>query len=107
FVSTLVFADAAKQVLRPDERLVAALTLGPAGEDQQAQFLDDTDEGIRTQALMLLMLLELKDSRGAPSRCLACLSSLMPRVRLTPARALESFSDPAAFLAFVVEVFND
>ncbi len=107
FVLNLLFSTEASQVIAAPERLVAALTLGQAGEDQQAVFLDDADEHIRNQVLVLLLLLELKDNRGAPSRCLACLSSLMPRVRLTAARAMELFNDPAAFLEFVVEVFNE
>jgi ParB family chromosome partitioning protein len=107
FVLNLLFSTEANQVIPPPERLVAALTLGQAGEDQQAVYLDDADENIRNQVLMLVLLLELKDNRGAPTRLLACLSSLMPRVRLTAARALEVFNEPAEFLAFVVEVFND
>ena len=86
FVTSLVFSEEAKKVLTPGERLVAALTLGPAGEDQLVVFLDDADENLRNLALLLLMLLELKDNQGTPARCLACLSSLMPRVRLTAAR---------------------
>src|SRR5262249_36980725 len=42
-----------------------------------------------------------------PVRCLACLSSRMPRVRLTAARALECFADGDAFRRFVVDLFND
>ena len=104
---SIVFSDQAAQVLTPEERLVAALTLGPAGEDQLAVFLDDPNEALRNQALLLLMLLELKANLGTPARCLACLSSRMPRVRLTAARALEHFADPAAFLQFVVQLMND
>ncbi|MBI1914559.1 MAG: HEAT repeat domain-containing protein, partial [Planctomycetes bacterium] len=105
-VSSLVFSDQAKQVLKPGERLVAALTLGAAGEDQLVVFLDDPDENLRDWALVLMMLLELKANDGSPTRCLACLSSLMPRARLTAAGALETFSDPAAFAQFVVSLFN-
>jgi ParB family chromosome partitioning protein len=130
-VAALVFAAPAAQVLSPADRLVAALTLGPAGEDQLAGFLDDNDEALRNQALVLLMLQELKAAgkkedktpktgflssflpaamkagAATPSRCLACLSSRMPRVRLTAARGLECYADPAAFLEFVVQLFND
>jgi ParB family chromosome partitioning protein len=106
-VASLVFSDAAGQVLAKDERLVAAFTLGPAGEDQLAVFLDDADEAVRTRALLLLMLLELKAPRGGPTRCLACLAARAPRVRLTAARALERFADPAAFRDFVVQLVND
>src|SRR5262245_31683962 len=105
-VSSLVFSDQSKQVLKPGERLVAALTLGAAGEDQLVVFLDDPDENLRNWALVLLMLLELKANDGSPTRCLACLSSLMPRARLTAAGALETFSDPAAFARFVVNLYN-
>ena len=107
FVTSLVFSDEAKKVLKPEERLVAALALGAAGEDQLVVFLDDADENLRNHALELLMLQELKANQGTPARCLACLSSRMPRVRLTAARALETFSNPEAFLQFVVTLFND
>ena len=83
------------------------MTLGPAGEDQLTVFLDDAFSDIRNQALLLLMMLELKANQGTPIRCLACLSSRMPRVRLTAARALANFADPVAFLKFVTQLFND
>jgi ParB family transcriptional regulator, chromosome partitioning protein len=105
--ASLVFSDQARQVLKPEEQLIGALTLGPAGEDQLVVFLDDADEKIRNQALLLLMMLELKTHEGTPARSLACLSSRMPRVRLTAARALECFADPPAFLQFMVQLFND
>jgi ParB family chromosome partitioning protein len=105
--ASLVFSDQARAVLKPEEQLVGALTLGPAGEDQLVVFLDDADEKIRNQALLLLMMLELKTHAGTPARSLACLSSRMPRVRLTAARALECFAGPPAFLQFVVQLFND
>lgn len=106
-VTALVFSEPAAQVLGADERLIAAFTLQAAGEDQLAAFLDDADETLRTRALLLLLLRERKAHQGSPVRCLACLSSKMPRVRLTAARALEAFADPAAFRQFVVELFND
>jgi ParB family chromosome partitioning protein len=107
FVPSLVFSAEAAQVLSADERLAAALTLGPAGEDQLVVFLDDADESIRQRALILLMLLELRTHRSRPTRCLACLSSRMPRVRLTAARALEAFADPGTFLRFVAGLVNE
>src|SRR5262249_54375280 len=100
-VSSLVFSQQAASVLTAPERLVAAMTLGPAAEDQLVVFLDDADEKVRNQAMMLLMLTELKASQSTPTRCLACLSSRMPRVRLTAARGLETFSDAEAFGKFV------
>jgi ParB family chromosome partitioning protein len=106
-VAALVFSDEAKAAIPPAARLVAALTLGPAGEDQLAVFLDDPDEATRNAALSLQLLLELAARQGAPVRCLACLAARPPRVRLAAARALENFSDPAAFRAFVVQRFND
>jgi ParB family chromosome partitioning protein len=106
-VGSLVFSAEAGQVLTAEERLAAALTLGPAGEDQVVVFLDDQDEAIRGRALLLLMLLELRHHIGTPARCLACLSSRLPRVRLTAARALEHFADPDAFLRFVAGLVND
>ncbi len=107
YVASWVFVDQAATVFRPEERLIAALTLGPAGEDQLTVFLDDADSHLCNQALLLLMMLELKANAGTPTRCLASLSSRMPRVRLTAARALECFTDPAAFLQFVTQLFND
>jgi ParB family chromosome partitioning protein len=106
-VAALVFSAPAAEVLSQDERFVAAFTLGPAGEDRLAAFLDEADEGLRTRALLLLLLLELKAPHEAPERCLACLSARPPRVRLTAARALERFADPAAFRDFVVQLVND
>jgi ParB family chromosome partitioning protein len=106
-VGALVFSEPSAAVLSKEERLVAAFTLGPAGADALAAFLDDADEGIRTRALVLLMLLELAAPREAPDRCLACLAAGPPRVRLAAARALERFADPAAFAEFVVALVND
>lgn len=105
--ASLVFSAPAGQVLSRDEQLVAAFGLGPAGEDQLTVFLDDDDESLRTRALVLLMLLELKAPKGGPVRCLRCLSARPPRARLTAARALEAFADPGAFRDFVVQLFND
>ena len=48
------------------------------------------------------MMREWKDPQGTAARCLACLSSRVPRLRLTAARALETIADPAALGAFVV-----
>jgi ParB family chromosome partitioning protein len=106
-VASLVFSDAAAQVLAKDERLVAAFALGPAGEDRLAVFLDDADEALRNRALLLMLLLELAAPRRGPTRCLACLAARAPRVRLTAARALERFADRAAFRDFVVQLVND
>jgi ParB family chromosome partitioning protein len=106
-VAGILFTSEATQLITAPVRLTAALTLGPTGEDQLVAFLDDADESIRQRALLLLMLLELRAHRGTPARCLACLASRMPRVRLTAARALECFADPAAFLRFVVGLVND
>ena len=106
-VASLVFSEQAAQVLTADQRLTAAFALGPAGEDQLVVFLDAVEEPLRTRALLLLMLLEMKANEGSPARCLACLSSRTPRVRLTAARALECFSNRAVFLEFVVQLFND
>ena len=62
-VASLVFSDPAAAVLSKDELLVAALTLGPAGEDRLALFLDDADEALRSRALIVQMLLELSSPR--------------------------------------------
>jgi ParB family chromosome partitioning protein len=106
-VASLVFSDTAGSVLSKDEQLVAALTLGPAGEDRLALFLDDADEAIRTRALIIQMLLELQSPQGAPSRCLTCLSARSPRVRLAAARALERYASPGTFRDYVVQMVND
>jgi ParB family chromosome partitioning protein len=106
-VASLVFSTQADAVLSKDEQFVAAFTLGPAGDDRLALFLDDADESLRARALLLLMLLELADPRGAPARCLTCLSARPPRVRLAAAGALERFADRAAFREYVVQLVND
>jgi ParB family chromosome partitioning protein len=106
-VASLVFSQPAAEVLSKDDQLVAALSLGPAGEDRLALFLDDPDETVRTRALLVQMLLELKSPRGAPARCLTCLSARSPRVRLAAARALERFAGPALFREYVVQLGND
>jgi ParB family chromosome partitioning protein len=105
--AALVFSAEAAPILSPEERLTAALMLGPAGEDQLVAFLDAAEEPVRNHALLLMMLLELKANSGTPARCLACLSSRMPRVRLTAARALETFAHADDFREFVVQLFND
>jgi ParB family chromosome partitioning protein len=106
-VGSLVFSPQAGEVLSKEEQLVAAFTLGPAGEDQLAVFLDEPDEGLRNQALLIFMLLELALPQGAPVRCLTCLSARPARVRLTAARALEAFADRTAFRDFVIDLVND
>jgi ParB family chromosome partitioning protein len=106
-VASLVFSPPAEQVLTKDELMAAALALGPAGEDRLALFLDDSDEAVRQRALILQMLLELKSSSGAPSRCLTCLSARSPRVRLAGARSLERYTSADAFRAHVVQLVND
>jgi HEAT repeat protein len=104
---SLALSDPAKVVLTEGERLVAAFALGGASEEPLVPWLDHGDAKLRNWALLLLMLLEMKAHQGTPARCLTCLSSAMPRVRLTAARGLENFADPAAFRDFVVELFND
>jgi len=106
-VASLVFSTQAAEVLSKDEQLVAALTLGPAGEDRLALFLDDADEGLRTRALVVQMLLEQKSPLGAPARCLTCLSARSARVRLAAARALERCAGPALFRDYVAQLVND
>jgi ParB family chromosome partitioning protein len=106
-VAPLVFSDAAGAVLSEGDRLVACLTLGPAGEDRLVVFLDDEKEAARDRALMLLLFKEWKDPQGTTARALAALSCRLPRMRLTAARALESLAEPAAFPDFVVRQVND
>jgi ParB family chromosome partitioning protein len=106
-VASLVFSEPAAALLSRDEQLVAALTLGLAGEDRLALFLDDADEALRWRTLVIEMLLELKSPSGAPARCLTCLSARSPRVRLAAARALERFAGPVVFRDYVVQLMND
>jgi ParB family chromosome partitioning protein len=105
--------------------LGAAVSIGRQADDLLAAFLDHNDEKVRARALCVMMLLESSEHDGvpdhdgaasgpkprvggaAPERALAALSSAHPRVRLAAARALETFADPAAFRAFVVELAND
>jgi ParB family chromosome partitioning protein len=87
--------------------LGAALSLGRLADDLLVAFLDYEGERVRARALLLLMLIESSEQDGIPDGCLAALSSAHPRVRLTAARALETFADPAAFAAFADELVND
>ena len=106
-VASLVFSDEANKVLGPDEQTAAAVALGASGEDRLVIALDDAKDQVRSRALLLLMMREWKDPQGTAARCLACLSSRVPRLRLTAARALELIADPAALGAFVVGLVND
>ncbi len=91
----------------PDERLVAAFVLGNAGEDYLISFLDSDDERLWGQALMLLLILDLKQNRSVPRGCLACLASRHPRVRLAAAAAIDCYADRQRFLDFIVTKMND
>ncbi|HZW31471.1 MAG TPA: HEAT repeat domain-containing protein, partial [Isosphaeraceae bacterium] len=106
-VASLVFSDGAGKVLSVGERIAAALALGAAGEDRLILSLDDTRDEVRSRALLLMMMREWKDPQGNAARCLACLSSRTPRLRLTAAQALEALSEPGAFEVFVVGLVND
>ncbi len=77
-VASVVFSTQAAEVLSKDEQFVAAFTLGPAGEDRLALFLDDADESLRNRALLLELMLELKSAQPAPMRCLTCLAARAP-----------------------------
>lgn len=90
-----------------DEAFAATVALGPAAGSALAVYLDHADEALRNRALLALLLLELTDTDGVPEKALECLSAKGPRFRLTGARAVEAFADPAAFRAVVVEVVND
>ncbi len=93
--------------LGPGVVLAAAVALGPAGERAVAGFLDHADEAIRDRALLVHLLLELRDATGTARRCLECLSAKAPRVRLAGAQAMELYADPAAFRGFVAKAVND
>ncbi|MGP0065863.1 MAG: HEAT repeat domain-containing protein [Isosphaeraceae bacterium] len=116
-VAPLVFSEAGGKVVSIGEQIAAALVIGAAGEDQLAVYLDDTREEVRLRALILLMMLEWKAPDGNASRCLACLASRTPRIRLTAARALETMSESriadsgspidGAFESFIVGLVNE
>ena len=86
--------------------LAASVALGELAEDHFISFLDSNDENARRRAFLLLMMREARETDGVPDRCLAALSSAFPRVRLGAARALEAFSDTAAFQAYLVDLFR-
>src|SRR5262249_9399454 len=111
-VAPLVFSPEGGKVVSVGERIAAALALGAAGEHRLAVFLDDTREEVRSRALILMRMREWKDPDADLSRCLACLASRAPRIRLTAARALEVFSGSEAEAsqsrsAFVAGLLND
>lgn len=87
--------------------LYAAVALGKSADDLLMAYLDHGDARVRSRALLFLMLIEASEQDGIPDRCLGALSSAHPRVRLTAARALETFADAAGFAAFVTELVND
>ncbi len=87
--------------------LAASLALGSQAADLFMATLDHDEERVRGRALLLMMLVESSEQDGVPDRCLAALSSAHPRTRMVAARALEAFSDPAMFSAFVLELLND
>jgi len=86
--------------------LAASVALGDLAEDHFISFLDSKDEKARRRAFLLLMMREARETDGIPDRCLAALSSAYPRVRLGAARALEAFSDTAAFQDYLVALFR-
>lgn len=106
-VSSVVRSEMTGMVVTPTYQFAAMLALGELAGTATTVFLDHAEEPIRNRALLTLMLLELKDADGVPEKCLDCLSAKGPRFRLTGARALEEFADPATFRAFVVELVND
>ncbi|MEK6238062.1 MAG: HEAT repeat domain-containing protein, partial [Planctomycetales bacterium] len=94
--ASILFSDQARGLLPVEDQLTAAFVLGELGEDRVVTFLDDDSEAPRNVATTLLLLREMVAHDGSPQRCLACLSSRVPQVRLTAAAALESFADPGA-----------
>ncbi len=94
-VAPLVFSDAGGHVMSIGEQIAASLAIGAAGEDRLVVYLDDTRDEVRSRALILLMMLEWKAPDGTAARCLACLASRTPRIRLTAAQALETMSESA------------
>lgn len=106
-ITSLVFGEQAAKVLSVGEQIAAALTLAASGEDRLVAFLDQNSEQARSRALLLLMMLEWKDPQDGAPRCLAALSSRMPRMRLAAAQALEALAEPDGFPAFVASLVND
>ncbi|QEL13293.1 HEAT repeat domain-containing protein [Limnoglobus roseus] len=91
--------------LGPDAQFAAAVALG--GDSRLGLFLDHPTDHLRTWAVLVQLLLELRGTTGVPSRLLACLSAKAPRIRLTAAEALEVYADPVRFRAFVQTFAND
>ncbi|MDB5307711.1 MAG: putative lyase [Gemmataceae bacterium] len=106
-VVPLVRSEAAAKVLTASDQFTAMVALGSFAGTATTVYLDHPDEPLRNRALLVLMLLELKDTDGVPEKCLECLSAKGPRFRLTGAQALEAFADTAAFREFVVGLVND
>ncbi|WP_435011632.1 HEAT repeat domain-containing protein [Tundrisphaera lichenicola] len=105
--ASLLFSEPAGKLIAEGDRIAAALALGPLGEDRLIVALDDPKEEARNAALLLLMIREWKAPLGSAERCLACLSSRTPRLRLTAARGIEVLADPVAFADFVASLVND
>jgi ParB family chromosome partitioning protein len=106
-VAPMALSDEAAKVIGPGAQFAAAVALGPAAGNALPTFLDHSDAALRTRAMTVLMLLQMRDGRGTPDHILAGLSAKNPRLRLLAAEGLEAFADPAAFRAFVVKLVND
>ncbi|HEY1186317.1 MAG TPA: HEAT repeat domain-containing protein, partial [Gemmata sp.] len=106
-VVPLIRSAEGSNVVTPAEQFTATIALGAAAGVQGTVYLDSPDEKLRDRALLATLLLELKDTDGQPEKCIECVSAKGARFRLTGARALELFADPAAFRAFVTGEVND
>ncbi len=102
-VAPIVLHDAGS--LGADVQFAAAVALG--GDNALGLFLDSPADRLRTTAVLMQLLLELRGPTGVPTHLLACLSAKAPRIRLTAAEALEAYADPVRFRAFVQTFAND
>ncbi|WP_193789058.1 hypothetical protein, partial [Zavarzinella formosa] len=75
-----------------ESQFAAAVALG--GDNSLGLFLDHSTEHLRTWAVLVQLLLELRGTTGMPSRVLACLSAKAPRTRLGAAGAPEAPAGP-------------
>ncbi|PJB38675.1 MAG: hypothetical protein CO108_18585, partial [Deltaproteobacteria bacterium CG_4_9_14_3_um_filter_63_12] len=87
--------------------LLVSLALEKQGEDAFLSFLDHPDADLHTHALLMALMLDLASDRCDPRRCLAAMASAHPAVRLRAAWALDLWSRPEEFDAYVLSLVND
>src|SRR5262249_34719805 len=85
-VSPLVRSELTGVTVTLGYQFPAMIALGELAGTATTVYLDHADEPLRNRALLVLMLLELKDTDGVPEKCLECLSAKGARFRLTGAQ---------------------